>query len=668
MDKEKNFLLSIAIGVVDRASAELQKFDQSLKATGTSLTSIGVSAAAAGAAIVASLKYSVDQAAAFETVYKQLENTVDAVGGNFDQSRTSINAYIDTMKSMTTLTDDRVVTALKSMLVFTKDTSRAMEGVSLAADIAASGMMGMEQTTRVVGMAMNGNIQMLGRLLPEFRGLNTVLFDGMTSAEKADFAMRSLKETFGGMAASELETFNGQMTQLKKYIGEIWQAVGNNLLPSLTEMVSRWADSAKNLLSFVESNRALILSLTETVGQLGILLGVIGSAILTVPKLMQVFQGLWAVVSAHPFIALTAAIAGATIALANYANRLQEERNATINTGKTLQDKIKLMDEAKRKYQEMATDASLSAEQQTQAVNNYMSALKAQKLLEQQISKETSDAINSQRAMEAEEDYARMLEENRLKLQEQDLYWSVMKEQQDRADAYKRQKLEEMKFTFTGAWRLMFSEAMVYQTNFYQQFTSMMASLQTSVSSSFAYMMNNIGGGWNTLTDGMKRIGEGLKQAIINVIANIAAEWVVKHAMMSAATLAWKAIEIAAKAAVAAATAAAATAWTLWGAIAIGASIGLAVMAYNNQFARGVDNFAGGVALVGERGPELVNLPAGSSVYTADKTAAMLSGGGGTTIVLNITGNEIMGDSAIDDFSERITESIMRQIKFERNL
>lgn len=40
----------------------------------------------------------------------------------------------------------------------------------------------------------------------------------------------------------------------------------------------------------------------------------------------------------------------------------------------------------------------------------------------------------------------------------------------------------------------------------------------------------------------------------------------------------------------------------------------------------GVRNFAGGLALVGERGPELVNLPRGSDVYTASRTRGMLGG------------------------------------------
>lgn len=42
------------------------------------------------------------------------------------------------------------------------------------------------------------------------------------------------------------------------------------------------------------------------------------------------------------------------------------------------------------------------------------------------------------------------------------------------------------------------------------------------------------------------------------------------------------------------------------------------------RFATGVRNFVGGLALVGEQGPELVNLPKGSNVYTAGHTRRLL--------------------------------------------
>ncbi|SMC45712.1 ANIS5 family metal-binding protein [Pedobacter africanus] len=51
------------------------------------------------------------------------------------------------------------------------------------------------------------------------------------------------------------------------------------------------------------------------------------------------------------------------------------------------------------------------------------------------------------------------------------------------------------------------------------------------------------------------------------------------------------------------------------------------------QFASGVQNFGGGLALVGERGPELVNLPTGSSVIPTGRTERMMRGSNSSVVV-----------------------------------
>jgi hypothetical protein len=71
---------------------------------------------------------------------------------------------------------------------------------------------------------------------------------------------------------------------------------------------------------------------------------------------------------------------------------------------------------------------------------------------------------------------------------------------------------------------------------------------------------------------------------------------------------------------------------------ALVAAAGAAQVAIINaqRFAKGVRNFGGGLALVGEEGPELVGLPAGSDVYTNGETKTMLAGAGGN-MIFNIT-------------------------------
>ena len=72
-------------------------------------------------------------------------------------------------------------------------------------------------------------------------------------------------------------------------------------------------------------------------------------------------------------------------------------------------------------------------------------------------------------------------------------------------------------------------------------------------------------------------------------------------------------------------------------------------------------HYGRGVTMVGERGPELVNLPAGSTVTSAKQTGHMLaSGGGGVTV--QIMGN-VYGDTAIHraiDDAARKAASTMR--------
>lgn len=56
------------------------------------------------------------------------------------------------------------------------------------------------------------------------------------------------------------------------------------------------------------------------------------------------------------------------------------------------------------------------------------------------------------------------------------------------------------------------------------------------------------------------------------------------------------------------------------------------------QFATGVRNFSGGLALVGERGPELVTLPRGADVYSAAESRQMVGAGQAVSITIDARG------------------------------
>lgn len=69
-------------------------------------------------------------------------------------------------------------------------------------------------------------------------------------------------------------------------------------------------------------------------------------------------------------------------------------------------------------------------------------------------------------------------------------------------------------------------------------------------------------------------------------------------------------------------------------------------------FATGVENFSGGLAVVGERGPELVNLPRGSSVIPNNQIGGV--GGGTTNVNITFTGPMLGNASEAREFARTI--------------
>lgn len=77
--------------------------------------------------------------------------------------------------------------------------------------------------------------------------------------------------------------------------------------------------------------------------------------------------------------------------------------------------------------------------------------------------------------------------------------------------------------------------------------------------------------------------------------------------------------------------------------------------------ALGTRSFAGGASLVGEHGPELVSLPAGANIFSANETRAMLSGAGSDGgITINLSGMKIEHDLDLESLAYELAARIDR--------
>jgi tape measure domain-containing protein len=102
------------------------------------------------------------------------------------------------------------------------------------------------------------------------------------------------------------------------------------------------------------------------------------------------------------------------------------------------------------------------------------------------------------------------------------------------------------------------------------------------------------------------------------------------------------------------------------GVIAASTGIAIATIASNPPqmaaFAAGTDFAPGGMALVGEQGPELVNLPRGSQVFTNNETQDIMRRGGQG---MQVTVNNYSPQALDPDQSAMLTRRSMRELSFQ---
>lgn len=158
-------------------------------------------------------------------------------------------------------------------------------------------------------------------------------------------------------------------------------------------------------------------------------------------------------------------------------------------------------------------------------------------------------------------------------------------------------------------------------------FSDVFGTIWTDISGVCSTLSTNVLGFFSTLWDGITDIFSGLGEWFESLFSNIG-DWFsdvwdditdaissLGSSLGTTASSIWSSITSTASSIGSAISSAASTAWS-W---------------VTSWFADGTDDAPGGLAVVGEEGPELVNLPKGSSVATASETAAAMAGGSSTT-------------------------------------
>lgn len=235
---------------LDVGSKEVEGFGGKLEKFGKIAAAAFAAAAAAAAAYAGKLAIDgVKAAIEDEAAQKRLALALQNVTGATEAQIAAVEEQISKTALATGVADDKLRPALQRLATATGSVSESQKLLTLALDISAATGKDVETVSNALGKAYEGNTASLARL-----GI------GLSAAEIKTMglqgAVTQLGQTFGGAAATQANTFEGQIARLRVGFDEAKEAIGAQLLP----VIQRLLDYVVNVLipKFQEAKRAAI--------------------------------------------------------------------------------------------------------------------------------------------------------------------------------------------------------------------------------------------------------------------------------------------------------------------------------------------------------------------------------------------------------------------------
>ena len=242
---------------LDTGAKEVEGFGGKLEKFGKVAAAAFAAAAAAAAAYAGKLaiegvKAAIEDEAAQLRLANALKNVTDVT----DEQIKSIEEQILKTSLATGVADDELRPALQRLTVATRDVTKSQDLLKLALDISAATGKDVETVSNALAKAYEGNNGALTRL-----GVGI----SATQAKTLGFegTVKQLSDTFGGAAATQANTFQGQIERLKVAFDEAKESVGAALLPTLENLLNYFINTV--IPKFIEFKNAAIQPVTDAI-------------------------------------------------------------------------------------------------------------------------------------------------------------------------------------------------------------------------------------------------------------------------------------------------------------------------------------------------------------------------------------------------------------------
>ncbi len=573
-------------------SAEMQKvndaFEKSnkdLEKFGKNLQKIGGVFAGAGAAVSAALGVSV----------KALANAADVADDTAKRTGLTTQAvqelaYVAKMTGSNLSTVEVALRTMQRNLADTGAESATFKGALEALGLSLDDLRQMSPQEQFDSLSnalagVEDASQRAGLSMAVFGRSGTALMPMLAEGQSKLAALKQEAHDYGFVMSGEVieagTTFNDNLDRLKGAIVGLAQQFVAGLLPALNEFVLDVAKVVSGVKNWMNENPGLTKTMAALAAGIGAALTVAGGLIAACGTFITMAPALGAAftVATGPVGVITAAIAALVAGIIVLYQNWDTVSHYLIQTWDTLT--LVVLDAIAKQLDGLQSMVDW--------VPGLGELLRAAMYKVQNAAAQASFDIGQRQIQYEKEKNSQLLAETQdFTKQKNAIVASAFDEQIEKMDAQASEATENAFQKVSSFWQ------QVYDTSISQNFALSKAvsdvyeALEGNLSLAFQNLFQQIGNGWSGLKDIAIGLCQGIYQSLTKMLADIAAEQIKNIIAVQVANVAAAKTNVAASAAEAGAKAAAGSAgWALFGAIAIGAAIMAAVLAFADGFATG---------------------------------------------------------------------------------
>jgi len=260
---------------IKQALKEFKKLETAGEKAQFAIKKAAVPAAAALGAVVAvigsAVKAAIEDQAAQASLARQIKASTKAT----DTQIASVEDYISSLGQLVAVSDDQARPAFQTLVVATKDLTKAQQLLDIALDVSAATGSDLASTADALAKGFAGNMKPLAALSPELKLL-------IKEGASLDEVLTVLQTNFGGAAVAAGNTAAGGMKKLGIAFDETKESIGMAFLPimlKLQPVVEKFA-------AWAEKNPTLLAAVIAGMGILAVSILAVNAAMLLNPAIL----------------------------------------------------------------------------------------------------------------------------------------------------------------------------------------------------------------------------------------------------------------------------------------------------------------------------------------------------------------------------------------------